>query len=193
MSIQSEITRINALKSKIKTALISWGLVQSSANLDDCATAIAGIDVHNNISAQITEGDTYTIPKGYHNGSGTVSGISGGGNYSLQSKQVTPNASQQSITADSGYYGLSDVVVGPIPSAYKDVSVTTAELSDVLSGKVIVQSDGAQGVGTMPNKGKVTATIDGLNTTSYAIPKGYHDGTGTVSLTNDIENALAEI
>lgn len=36
-------------------------------------------------------------------------------------------------------------------------------------------------------------TIDGLVSTSYTIPAGYHNGSGTVSLTNDIETTLAAI
>ena len=43
----------------------------------------------------------YTIPQGYHDGSGTVSGVSGGGNYSLQAKSVTPTKAQQSIAPDT--------------------------------------------------------------------------------------------
>jgi hypothetical protein len=45
----------------------------------------------------------------------------------------------------------------------------------------------------MPDKGSVNATIDGLTTTSYTIPAGKHSGSGKVSLTSDIENALASI
>ena len=52
---------------------------------------------------------------------------------------------------------------------------------------------GALVEGTMPDKGAVTATIDGLTTTSYTIPAGKHNGSGKVSLTNDIEQALAAI
>ena len=39
----------------------------------------------------------------------------------------------------------------------------------------------------------INATIDGLTATSYTIPSGRHSGYGTVSLTSDIENALAAI
>ena len=39
----------------------------------------------------------------------------------------------------------------------------------------------------------INATIDGLTVTSYTIPSGRHSGYGTVSLTSDIENALAAI
>ena len=52
--------------------------------------------------------------------------------------------------------------------------------------------NGAKVEGTMPNNGAISATIDGLTTTSYAVPAGYTSG-GTVSLTNDIETALAAI
>ena len=44
----------------------------------------------------------------------------------------------------------------------------------------------------MPNNETITATIDGLTETSYAIPAGYTAG-GTVTLTDDIEQALAAI
>ena len=37
------------------------------------------------------------------------------------------------------------------------------------------------------------ATIDGLTQTSYTVPQGYHNGSGTVSLTGDIDEALAAI
>ena len=39
----------------------------------------------------------------------------------------------------------------------------------------------------------VSATINGLDTTSYVIPAGYHNGSGTVTLTDDVANALAAI
>ena len=44
----------------------------------------------------------------------------------------------------------------------------------------------------MKNNGAVNGTIDGLTTTSYAVPAGYTSG-GSVSLTGDIEEALAAI
>ena len=46
--------------------------------------------------------------------------------------------------------------------------------------------------GTMPNNGAISLTIDGLTATSATIPTGYTTG-GTVSLTSDIEEALAAI
>ncbi len=133
------------------------------------------------VSATVQEGDTYTIPAGYHNGSGTVSGVAGGGNYKLQSKTVAPTKSQQAITPDSGYYGLSDVTVSQIPDAYQDVSSVTAGAADTLTGKVLVTADGKVATGTMPNNGAVSKALD-AGTPSYTIPKGYHSGAGKVSV-----------
>lgn len=191
-TISDEILRITTDRNTIRTKLVGMGLATSTDNLDDLATAISGITDQGAVEANIREGETYTIPAGYHNGSGTVVGIPGGGNYDLQAKTVTPTKSQQSITPDTGKYGLSSVTVEAIPSNYQDVSTVTAEAADVLTGKVFVGSDGVSTAGTMPANGAISGTIDGLTTTSYAIPAGYTTG-GTVSLTNDIYTALAAI
>lgn len=181
MSVATEITRIQTARNTIRNKLIDFGLVESTANLDACATAIDGIVNQGAVSATVQEGDTYTIPKGYHNGSGTVSGVAGGGSYNLQSKTVTPTKQQQSITPDSGYYGLSDVTVGAIPQAYQDVSSVTAVAGDVLAGKVFVTSTGAVTTGTMANNGAVSKVLTAADP-SYTVPKGYHSGAGTVSI-----------
>mgnify|MGYP006919009677 CR=1 FL=1 len=65
--------------------------------------------------------------------------------------------------------------------------------ADVLANKIIVGADGLRKAGTMPNNGAVSASIDGLSVTAYTIPAGYHSGGGKVSLTADIETALAAI
>ena len=182
MSISTELTRLQTARNKLRTKLIALGLVTATAKLDDCATAVDGITNQGAVSATVQEGDTFTIPAGYHNGSGTVSGVAGGGNYKLQSKTVAPTKAQQAVTPDSGYYGLSDVTVSAIPDAYQDVSSVTATAADTLTGKVFVTSDGTVTTGTMANNGAVTKALD-TATTSYAIPKGYHSGAGKVSVT----------
>lgn len=192
MSTQTEITRIQTARNKIRSWLVSLGLATSTAKLDALATAVEGIENRGAVSATVKEGDTYTIPKGYHNGSGTVSGVGGGGNYNLQSKTVTPTKSQQNITPDDGYFGLSDVTINAIPDTYQDVSDVTAGAADVLASKLIVTTTGAV-AGTMVNNGAVSASIDGLEVTEYTIPVGYHNGSGKVTLSNAIETALAAI
>lgn len=86
-----------------------------------------------------TKAGTYTVPQGYHDGSGTVSidsteqakiiagniksgveilGVEGtytGEAISAQSKSATPSWSQQTILPDSGYDYLSQVTVAAIP------------------------------------------------------------------------------
>ena len=188
MSIASEIARIQTDRNTIRNKLIDFGLAESTSDLDALATAVDGITNCGAVSAQVQEGDTYTIPKGYHNGAGTVSGVAGGGNYTLQSKSVTPTKQQQAITPDAGYYGLSDVTVGAIPAAYQDVSSTTAAAGDVLSGKVFVTAAGAVTTGTMANNGAVNKTLTAQEQ-SYTIPKGYHSGTGSVSISPESKTA----
>lgn len=187
-NIATEIARIQTGRNTIRTKLVELGMAQTTDNLDALATAIEGIENRGAVSASVQEGDTYTIPRGYHNGSGTVSGVGGGGNYNLQSKTVTPTKAQQNVTPDSGYYGLSDVTVAAIPSAYQDVSSVTADAADVLTGKIFVTSDGAVKTGTMANIGKITKVLD-VSTKSYSIAKGYHDGTGTVSIVTEEKSA----
>lgn len=192
MSIATEITRITTGRNAIRAKLVELGMAQNADGLDKLAAAVEGIVNRGAVSATVQEGDTYTIPKGYHNGSGTVSGVAGGGSYNLQSKAVIPTKLQQNVTPDSGYYGLSDVTVSPIPESYQDVSAVTAAAQDVLTGKVIVDGTGKTVTGTMHNNGTLEKALDGLTTTSVTLPAGYING-GTVSLSGDIEEALAAI
>lgn len=187
-NIAKQIARIQSDRDSIRTKLVELGMASSVDNLDKLATAVSGIVNNGAISANVKEGETYTIPKGYHNGNGTVSGVAGGGNYNLQSKEVTPTKQQQNITPDAGYYGLSDVLIKAIPDNYQDVSSSTAIESDVLSGKTFVKSTGELTAGTMPNNGAVDKTLDAA-TKSYTIPAGYHNGLGSVSIKTESKSA----
>lgn len=181
MSIATEISRIQTDRNTIRNKLVELGLSTGTANLDALAVAIEGIVKQGAVAIEVKEGETYTIPAGYHDGSGTVAGVAGGGNYSLQNKNVMPSKAQQSIVSDEGYYGLASVTVAPIPDAYQDVTSVTAAAGEVLAGKIFVDSDGKVITGTMANNGSVDKTLD-VTTISYTIPAGYHSGTGTVKL-----------
>ncbi len=74
MSIQTEITRLQGLKAAIRSKLVAMGIISSgSATLEECKDAIEGITDNGAVDKEISEkSDVYTVPKGYHNGSGTV-------------------------------------------------------------------------------------------------------------------------
>ena len=91
-----------------------------------------------------TKAGQYTVPQGYHDGSGKVQiaaaeqnkiipsniksgiqilGVTGtysGESVTAQAKSATPSTSQQVITPDSGYDYLSQVTVAAIPYAESD-------------------------------------------------------------------------
>lgn len=185
MSISTELSRIQANRNTIRAKLVELGMATSMDKLDVLASAIEGIVNRGAVSVEIMEGQTYTIPAGYHNGSGVVKAMTDTEGetekYKTQAKTVTPTKKQQSVTPDVGYYALSSVTVGAIPNAYQDVSSVNAVAGDVLTGKIYVTADGTVTTGTMPNNGAVNKTLD-VTTISYTIPKGYHSGTGKVQI-----------
>lgn len=192
MSTATEITRLQAARNAIRDKLVELGLAASTAKLDALAAAIGGIENRGAVSKTLDTrlGNTaYTIPKGYHGGSGGVEIIP-------EAKTATPAAAAQTVTSSPGRV-LSSVTVEAVPPAFGDTSDATGAASDILSGKVLYGKNSQGGAvrlsGTMPNMGAVSATFDGLTASVYTIPDGYHNGSGTVSLTNDIETALAAI
>ena len=190
MSTQTEITRLQTARNKLRTWLVGLGLAASTDKLDALTDKAAAIKNQGAVDANVKEGESYTIPAGYHNGSGTVKGVSGGGNYNLQAKSVTPTKEQQSITPDQGYYGLSGVTVGAIPENYQDVSATTAAPGDVLANKVFIDADGVTQAGTMPDNGAVSKVLDATTgNQEYTVPAGKHSGKGKVSVVLETKSA----
>lgn len=219
MSISEQIARLQQLKERLRTKLTALKLASEENTLEECVAAVESIADNRAVSQKLdTTTASYTVPAGYHNGSGTVSveleekTVTANGVVTptagkvlskitvnvenaptLQEKTAVPSKEAQEIVADEGYDGLSKVSVQAIPANFADVTGVTVSAADVLTGKVFVDSTGAQKSGEMANNAAVSATINGLDTTSYVIPAGYHKGSGTVKLTDDIENALAAI
>lgn len=190
MSTQTEITRLQTARNKLRTWLVGLGLAASTDKLDALTDKAAAIKNNGAVDANVKEGESYTIPAGYHNGSGTVKGVSGGGNYNLQAKSVTPTKEQQSVTPDQGYYGLSGVTVGAIPENYQDVSATTAAPADVLANKVFIDADGVTQAGTMPDNGAVEKVLDATTgNQEYTVPAGKHSGAGKVAIALETKSA----
>lgn len=186
MSVTTEIERLQGLKNRIRTKLVSMLGISSSATLENCVEAVEGIADKGGVTATLdTTTTSYAVPAGYHDGTGSVS-------ITLETKSVTPTKAAQDITPGSGKV-LSKVTVAAIPDNYGDVSSVDAAAENVLSGKKFVDATGALKTGTMTNNGAVAATINGTTVISYTIPKGYHSGTGTVSLDGTIEAALAAL
>lgn len=177
--VSQEYLRIQTNRNTIRAKLVELNLAASNATLDALATAIAEIVNRGTVNATVQEGETYTIEPGFYAG-GSVGGVSGGGNYALQEKTVTPTKKATTVTSDAGYYGLSQVVVNPIPVNYQDVSDVTATAPDVLLGKVIVTADGSVKAGTMPNNGVANKTLDVTNAT-MVLSVGYYAG-GTIGI-----------
>ena len=72
MSVSSEVTRIEADRNTIRNTLLAWGLAQATDNLDVLADALASVVNRGAVAVELDEGETYTVPAGYHNGSGAV-------------------------------------------------------------------------------------------------------------------------
>lgn len=133
-----------------------------------------------------TTATSYTVPAGYHSGTGSVSIVT-------EEKTATPTKSTQNITPTSGKV-LSKVVVNPIPNNYVDLNDftnTDAVAGNILSGKTAYAFDSEDGFtaieGTMPNNGAQSGTLD-TATTSKTIPAGYTSG-GTVSVASEAKTA----
>ncbi len=192
IDIAAEIERIQAAKATLSDKGVALGISVEDDLIDELADKFDSELINRGaVSQSIMEGESVTIARGFHNGAGSISAIGNSGDYTLQAKTATPATSSQTVTPDSGYYGLSSVVVGAIPSSYKDTSAATAVASDILSGKIAITGSG-QVVGTMVNNGSVTTSFDALTSSSVTIPSGYTSG-GSVSITSSIENRLAAI
>ena len=110
MSIASEISRISQNVSDSLDAVALKGVtVPSGSTSDDLPTLIGLIPTGG--------GGGMTVVETQDSHGGTIVTITGE-EVTLQSKSATPTTSSQTVQPDEGYTGLSQVIVGAIPSQY---------------------------------------------------------------------------
>lgn len=80
----------------------------------------------------------YTIPAGYHDGTGEISVMA-------RPASLTPAKEEKTYSYD---YYFRNITLKAIPDQYQDVSAVTATAEDVVSGKVFVDASGAVVTGT---------------------------------------------
>lgn len=144
------------------------------------------------IASDVALGKKFFLANG-EQATGTNSGD--GGTISLQSKNIIPSETVQTITADNGYDGLSQVSVGAISSTYVGSGIDRNDSSDLTASGAIVSvpagyyaesasasvANGTAGTPTV-SKGTVsnhtiTVTPSVTNTSGY-ITGGTINGTG---------------
>ena len=182
------------------------GQVLSGYNfVDNNGAVTAGTMINRGaVTASIVAGGSYTIPAGYHNGSGTVSatlpanyanvaGVTASASEVLTGYSFVDNSgavtagtmiNRGTITTSvvagtryyipGGYHTGQGYVLATLPANYSNVAGVTASAAQVLSGYNIVTNTGATVQGTITNYGSVSTTIAPGGSATYGA--GYYTG-----------------
>ena len=128
---------------------------------------IAGVQTilgdSNLIAANIKDGVTIFGVTGTH---------AGGGSFTTQSKTITPTETRQYATPDSGYDGLSQVIVEPISSTYIGSDITQRTATDVTASGASV---------TVPVGYYASKVTKSVATATQATPSVSIDNTGLIT------------
>ena len=102
----------------------------------------------------------------------------------LTGDTVTPGDLKKGVTA----HDKSGAAITGTNTYDADTSDATEAAAEILKGK-IAYIGGKKVTGTMPNDGAVTGTIS-TKEGKYTIPIGFHDGTGTVSISAEEQEKM---
>lgn len=195
MAISDEISRIKTAAESIRSTLVAWGIGLTTDKIGDSATRLSGVTAYSKASGSLGPDSTsVSVPKGYYMADGSISVAAEPATVTITSTDTVE------VTNDDGFLTKVTVNVGgdminAAGMVDKTMCATAAEI--VAGDEAIVWSSTEENwvsvTGTMTKRNNWSSTIDGLATTSVTIPAGYHLGGGTVSLTSDIETALAAI
>ena len=153
------------------TSIESDILVGKTAYVND--VKITGTMVNNGaIQENINADESYTIPAGYHNGSGVVKAAS-------LSVQTEATATETDIKSGQTAWVNGKKIFGThICEGLEEMTADATAISDDLLINKTAYVDGSKITGTMPNNESVIKTL--MAGENFIIPKGYHDGTGTI-------------
>lgn len=179
--------------------------------LDEMDAAVRSISGGGSVTVEalsVTANGTYAAPSGTAYSPVTVNVPAEAP--SLQSKTATPTESQQTVSPDSGYDGLSQVTVEAISSTYVGSGVTQRTSSDLTASGATVTvpaghyaqqaskavASGTEGTptatkGTVSNHA-VTVTPSVTNGAGY-IAGGTHSGTGVTVAASELVSGTKAI
>jgi hypothetical protein len=153
---------------------------------DNSGTAQVGTMTNNGaISQTLYVGNlSYTVPSGYHNGSGSVS-------VSIQTKTGTPTTSSQLISPDSGKL-LSGVTIAAISVQSKTVKSTTSSQTISPDSGYYINSITVSPISLQSKTTTVNGTIspdsgyDGLSSVIVNVPSTGTDISATTAVAADV-------
>ena len=196
------------VKEKIKsdgTTITADDILSTKKGYDKDGNIVTGTIQNVTNTNNVIVGDSnpsYTIPKGYHDGTGkvvynpaTTTQTTATGDDILYGKTaLTSDGTLITGTiADGGNMVIDATSVAPYDESHKyfrSLHITDSAHDAILgcthvpaemvpNGEIYVDVDGFPKTGTMPIISPATTEING-KTSPYIIPKGYHDGTGKI-------------
>lgn len=165
-------TTTQQLTTKGETTITPSSASQTAVNSGVYTTGKITVSAVPTQTKTITANGTYNPTSGKYFSSVTVN-VAGGESFNTQTKSVSPTESEQTITPDTGYDGLSSVTVGAISSTYVGSGVPTQ------GAKTVTPSTSAKTAVSSGTYVTGDVTVD-------AIPSNYIDTSDADATASDI-------